>query len=126
MLQDSSPPDVQDVGEDDSDYFRFVHGRSLNALNTTYMLPVDEDEIKVNFVSFSRPSVGWLIFYFLSAPNCIIGCYNSSFKERITWGLSSELFNLASDEEVRSWPCFRYMDPLIFPVLDLGTGAGHW
>lgn len=49
MLQASSPPDVQDLGEDDSDYFRFVHGRSLNALNTTYMLPVDEDEIKVNF-----------------------------------------------------------------------------
>ncbi|KAF8746146.1 hypothetical protein AX14_000191 [Amanita brunnescens Koide BX004] len=46
MLQASSPPDVQDLGEDDSDYFRFVHGRSLNALNTTYMLPVDEDEIK--------------------------------------------------------------------------------
>jgi hypothetical protein len=58
MLQDSSPPDVQDLGEDDADYFRFVHGRSLNALNTTYMLPVDEDEIKVNFVSLSRPSAG--------------------------------------------------------------------
>jgi len=37
---------MQYLGEDDSDYFRFVHGRSLNALNTTYMLPVDEEEIK--------------------------------------------------------------------------------
>lgn len=58
MLQDSSPPDVQDLGEDDSDYFRLVHGRTLNASNTTYMLPVDEDEIKVNLVSFSRPLAG--------------------------------------------------------------------
>lgn len=55
MSQGSSPPDLQYLGEDDSDYFRFIHGRSLNALNTTYMLPVDEDEIKVNFISFSRP-----------------------------------------------------------------------
>ncbi|KAK2466867.1 hypothetical protein APHAL10511_001125 [Amanita phalloides] len=41
MSSDSSP-----LGDDDSDYFRIVHERSLNTLNTTYMLPVDEDEVK--------------------------------------------------------------------------------
>ncbi|KAF8636569.1 hypothetical protein AX17_003380 [Amanita inopinata Kibby_2008] len=34
------------VGENDSEYFRSIHGRSLNVLNTLYMLPVDQEEVK--------------------------------------------------------------------------------
>lgn len=34
------------VGDDDSEFFRQVHGRSLNTLNTSYLLPSDRDEVK--------------------------------------------------------------------------------
>jgi hypothetical protein len=43
----ASPPAFAYVGEDDSAYFRFLHGRKLNTLNETYLLPVDDDEVKV-------------------------------------------------------------------------------
>ncbi|PFH54301.1 hypothetical protein AMATHDRAFT_135556 [Amanita thiersii Skay4041] len=46
MSLDSPVHDVGYVGEDDSEFFRAIHGRSLNALNSVYMLPVDQDEIK--------------------------------------------------------------------------------
>lgn len=46
MADDSSSPYAY-VGEDDSGYFRIVHGRKLNALNSVYLLPVDEDAVKV-------------------------------------------------------------------------------
>jgi hypothetical protein len=42
------PPVFAYVGEDDSAYFRFLYGRKLNVLNTTYLLPVDDDEVKVS------------------------------------------------------------------------------
>lgn len=46
------PLDVPDeiiwVGEDDSSFFRIIHGRKLNALNKRYMLPADADEIRVS------------------------------------------------------------------------------
>ncbi|KAK0240070.1 S-adenosyl-L-methionine-dependent methyltransferase [Armillaria nabsnona] len=34
------------VGDDDSEFFRHVHGRSLNTLNTSYLLPSDRDEVQ--------------------------------------------------------------------------------
>lgn len=46
MSQDSLPSDVSYVGDNDSNYFRTVYGRSLNILNPIYSLPVDQDEIK--------------------------------------------------------------------------------
>jgi hypothetical protein len=39
------------VGEDDTQFFRRVHGRRLNTMNERYMLPVDDDEIKVFFLT---------------------------------------------------------------------------
>jgi hypothetical protein len=43
------PPDISYIlGEDDTDFFRNVHGRTLNTLNPRYMLPVDRDEVKVS------------------------------------------------------------------------------
>ncbi|KAF8077893.1 S-adenosyl-L-methionine-dependent methyltransferase [Lyophyllum atratum] len=38
--------DVSYLGDDDSEFFRTVHDRSLNTLNSRYMLPVDRDEVK--------------------------------------------------------------------------------
>ncbi|KAF9013873.1 S-adenosyl-L-methionine-dependent methyltransferase [Cyathus striatus] len=64
----SSAPhhDVFYVGEDDTQYFRTIHGRSLNTLNTSYLLPVDADEVKrselhhrmIQFVFNGRNYVG--------------------------------------------------------------------
>jgi hypothetical protein len=47
MSDESLPPDISILGEDDTEFFRAVHGRILNTLNTRYMLPADRDEIKV-------------------------------------------------------------------------------
>ncbi|KAJ8700323.1 hypothetical protein PTI98_003364 [Pleurotus ostreatus] len=47
--------------DDDSDYFRNVHGRALNALNERYMLPVDHDEVKVDPVAYNLQPIPVLI-----------------------------------------------------------------
>lgn len=44
-IMSSSSFDI--VGDDDSSFFRSFHSRTLNTLNTNYLLPVDQDEIKV-------------------------------------------------------------------------------
>jgi hypothetical protein len=41
--------EISFVGEDDSEYFRRVHNRTLNTMNTRYMLPVDADEVRVRY-----------------------------------------------------------------------------
>lgn len=54
------------VGDDDSEYFRNLHGRTLNALNTNYLIPVDDDQVKrselhhrmIQFVFDGRNYVG--------------------------------------------------------------------
>jgi hypothetical protein len=46
-MSDRGSPSYAYVGDDDSGFFRTVHGRRLNALNTAYLLPADEDEVKV-------------------------------------------------------------------------------
>jgi hypothetical protein len=38
---------VQDVGDNHERYFRSLHSRTFTTLNTTYLLPVDQDEVKV-------------------------------------------------------------------------------
>ncbi|KAF9075226.1 S-adenosyl-L-methionine-dependent methyltransferase [Rhodocollybia butyracea] len=38
--------EVTYIGENDSDYFRKLHDRTFNSLNTTYLLPADKDEVK--------------------------------------------------------------------------------
>ncbi|KAJ8454848.1 hypothetical protein ONZ45_g19147 [Pleurotus djamor] len=53
-LQHSNPPydSADDVDADDHDtddsasFFRTLHGRSFNTLNTRYLLPADQDELK--------------------------------------------------------------------------------
>ncbi|GLB34900.1 putative methyltransferase [Lyophyllum shimeji] len=46
MSTDLCMADVSYLGDDDSEFFRTVHTRSLNTLNSRYMLPVDRDEVK--------------------------------------------------------------------------------
>ncbi|KAF9564595.1 S-adenosyl-L-methionine-dependent methyltransferase [Agrocybe pediades] len=43
-----SPPesDSDPVGDDDRAFFRIFHGRTLNTLNQTYLLPADHDEVQ--------------------------------------------------------------------------------
>lgn len=47
MSTESLLLDVADIGDDDSEYFRQVDNRTLNTLNSIYMLPTDEEEVKV-------------------------------------------------------------------------------
>lgn len=38
---------VEPVGDDQHEFFYTVHSRTLNTLNKSYLLPVDQDEVKV-------------------------------------------------------------------------------
>ena len=49
MSDESLPPDISILGDDDTEFFRTVHGRVLNTMNPRYMLPADKDEIEVCF-----------------------------------------------------------------------------
>jgi hypothetical protein len=42
---------VEDVGDNFDQYFRSLHSRTLTTLNKTYLLPVDQDEVKVSALS---------------------------------------------------------------------------
>ncbi|KII88425.1 hypothetical protein PLICRDRAFT_41586 [Plicaturopsis crispa FD-325 SS-3] len=42
--------DVDFVGADDSRFFRIAHGMRLNATNTRYMIPVDEDAVRRSYL----------------------------------------------------------------------------
>ncbi|KAG7092527.1 hypothetical protein E1B28_008877 [Marasmius oreades] len=46
MPSGSSASEISYVGEDDSDFFRNLHGRTINNMNSIYLLPADEDETK--------------------------------------------------------------------------------
>ncbi|KAF8964056.1 S-adenosyl-L-methionine-dependent methyltransferase [Flammula alnicola] len=57
---------VQPVGNDQDEYFYTIHSRTLNTLNKSYLLPVDQDEVKrsdihhrlIQFVFRGRNYVG--------------------------------------------------------------------
>jgi hypothetical protein len=44
--------DLLYVGEDDAQFFRRLHSRTLNALNPNYLLPADDDERRVSHIRF--------------------------------------------------------------------------
>lgn len=47
---------VEVVADDHTDtFFRNIHGRTLNTLNKSYLLPVDQDEVKVGFSHIPAP-----------------------------------------------------------------------
>lgn len=48
----SVKPSLASHAMQEHDFFRTVHSRTLNTLNTTYLLPVDNDEVQV-FTQFS-------------------------------------------------------------------------
>lgn len=56
FLSSNTGPDLVIV-EDDAEFFRNVHDRTLNALNSRYMLPVDRDEVKVIISSSIAPLI---------------------------------------------------------------------
>jgi hypothetical protein len=75
MSDESLLPDYTVLGDDDTEFFRTVHGRTLNTLNPRYMLPVDVDEIKVRtFLLFLVHSLMPITY---SVLNCITDYYNS-------------------------------------------------
>ena len=41
-----------DIVSDRDPYFRFVWGRRLNAMSTVYMLPADQEEVRVSAFPF--------------------------------------------------------------------------
>ena len=56
------------VGEDDSQFFTEIHGRRFNALSQRYMLPADEEEIRVSPPPPCPPPLSSLPLLALRAP----------------------------------------------------------
>ena len=54
MTELNSPLETVVVGDGDSEFFRKLHGRTLNALNHIYLLPADEDEVKVSLGTLDK------------------------------------------------------------------------
>lgn len=54
-MSEGNPSTYAYVGEDDSGFFRTVYGKKLNALNSFYLLPVDDDAVKVPTMSSGNP-----------------------------------------------------------------------
>lgn len=75
-MSDETLPPV--LGDDDTEFFKTVHGRILNTLNTRYMLPVDKDEIKVrvSFLFHSVPTSYHSRPALISGQSCITDCCN--------------------------------------------------
>jgi hypothetical protein len=48
---------VEPVGDDQHEFFYTVHSRTLNTLNKSYLLPVDQDEVKVFPAGFCHPQL---------------------------------------------------------------------
>lgn len=60
--------DLAYVGDDDSQFFRLLYGKTLNTLNPRYLLPADEDERRV---SNNTPSS---YFYFIGGLHTLQRC----------------------------------------------------
>lgn len=97
------------VGEDDSHYFTERHGRRFNALSQRYMLPSDEEEIRVSpspsrvttlFTPSQRSELLHKMLQFLFGGNNYVG------------PVQQVLTPQEGQERCR--------------VLDLGTGGGFW
>jgi hypothetical protein len=100
------------VGEDDSQFFKEIHGRKFNALSQRYMLPADEEEVRVStpmsfrnpsdptFLLIQRSELQHKMIQFLFGGKNYVG----PVKERLT--------PREGQERCR--------------VLDLGTGGGFW
>jgi len=86
------------VGEDDSRFFCQLHGRKFNVLNTRYMLPADEEEVR-------RSELHHRMLQFLFNGNNYVG----PVKDMLS----------GTAREVGGAPERRR-------VLDLGTGGGFW
>lgn len=48
IIHDVKPMHQLVLQHDNNIYFRSLHSRTLNTLNKSYLLPVDQDEIKVS------------------------------------------------------------------------------
>ena len=114
---------LEPVGEDSQSYFRSLHSRTLNTLNKTYLLPVDQDEVQVsshNVLSISCVYFCPALRY--SSPVTTIRLFRQKLcrsskrgspvwpaPQRQVFSATANLFVLISNI-----------------VLDLGTGSGAW
>ncbi|EGO18631.1 hypothetical protein SERLADRAFT_403980, partial [Serpula lacrymans var. lacrymans S7.9] len=87
------------VGEDDSRFFCHLHGRKFNVLNTRYMLPSDEEEVR-------RSELHHRMLQFLFNGNNYVGPVKD-----VLSGTAREASGGAPERR---------------RVLDLGTGGGFW
>ncbi|KAK0483693.1 S-adenosyl-L-methionine-dependent methyltransferase [Armillaria novae-zelandiae] len=85
-----------------------MHGRSLNTLNTSYLLPSDRDEVKR-----SEYHHRMLKFVFPGAQN-----YVGPVREALQFGQQRRGASPSAKIE--------FTGPMIRAVLDLGTGGGLW
>ena len=75
MSDESLLPDISILGDDDTEFFRDVHGRILNTLNPRYMLPVDRDEIKVRATFRCISSHPFIRVAFAAASSTTTVCF---------------------------------------------------
>lgn len=108
------PSEVSYVGEDDSEFFTHIHGRKMNSMNQRYMLPADEDEVRVS-LAFRR----WCLVDLKYISRLI---QRSELHHRMVQFLFGGLNYVGPVSELLT--CDRGQRRP--KVLDLGTGGGFW
>ncbi|KAF8910979.1 S-adenosyl-L-methionine-dependent methyltransferase [Gymnopilus junonius] len=89
---------LETVGDDQHEFFRTLHSRTLNTLNLSYLLPVDHDEVQ-------RSDIHHRLLQFVFSGRNYVG----PVKQALQFG------------EQRRGTSFHSS-----ALLDLGTGSGSW
>lgn len=104
-------------------FFREVFGRSVNVLNDRYILPADDDELKVSVLCPLAPRISWPR---MRARLTITGDLKrfDIFHRMIKFVLGSKNYVGPADEILSPEKGALLKEKL--RVLDLGTGGGTW
>lgn len=118
-----------DISYDDAEYFKTVYGRTLNRLNPRYMLPADEDEVKVQLFlpQLDGPTAFYSINEISQRSELHHRLLQFVFRGKNYLGPVKEALQFGEQRRGR-----HIFHPLPFAaltlllVLDLGTGGGFW
>ena len=129
MCVECVPPELVDLTPRDHDrFFRVVGGRQCNNLNHRYVMPADEDELRVSRMSCSplRP---------LACPDDDdLSMAKSGSRERFfqRFELFHRMIRFVFGNKIHVGPVEKVLSPDRDPggerlrVLDMGTGGGLW
>jgi hypothetical protein len=140
MCIECVPPQLVDITPLDHErFFRIVSGRRCNNLNHQYLMPADEDELRVRFFVRSFGAVGWRMDLLLiddviilthAVPYAIAIAIPDPSWQRFE--LFHRMIRFVFGNKIYVGPVEKVLSPdrdtggERLRVLDMGTGGGLW